>query len=169
MSPFLLGTRPPWIHLLVLGRDAGERWLQSTGKQHRDAHVARIDGARATTFPAMFDQYASQFSLPEYFGRNGAALEECLSDLEWLPAAAYIVMVSQAHRLLENEGAEALAGHVASLLSIATDWSAARSGALRRPETPFHAVFQSDDRDFARRLESLVRQEGGQLSVDHAR
>ena len=38
-----------------------------------------------------------------YFGRNWDALDECITDLEWLPGKAYILFVSYANDALGGQ------------------------------------------------------------------
>ncbi len=40
-----------------------------------------LDGNNMTTLEAAYDEFEQVFALPDYFGRNLDALEECLSDL----------------------------------------------------------------------------------------
>ncbi|MBP7060522.1 MAG: barstar family protein [Candidatus Moranbacteria bacterium] len=40
-----------------------------------------LDGQNMTTLEAAYDELEQIFALPEYFGRNLDALEECLADL----------------------------------------------------------------------------------------
>jgi RNAse (barnase) inhibitor barstar len=41
----------------------------------------------------MFDEFMSEFEFPDYFGRNWAALTDCLSDLLWLGPVGGVVLV----------------------------------------------------------------------------
>jgi RNAse (barnase) inhibitor barstar len=54
----------------------------------REIHVP----AGIETKPALFDVLARGFSLPDYFGRNWDALEECLRDLNWLEEKEIILV-----------------------------------------------------------------------------
>ncbi len=40
------------------------------------------------------------FALPAYFGHNWDALDECLNDLSWAPAAGYAVLYDHVDRLV---------------------------------------------------------------------
>ena len=54
--------------------------------------ILRISNAR--TKADFMDRATEVFLLPSYFGRNWDALHECLSDLTWLPAEGYILILS---------------------------------------------------------------------------
>jgi len=41
--------------------------------------------------------------LPDYFGRNWDAFDECIQDLEWVAASGYLVVIANADRLLEKD------------------------------------------------------------------
>lgn len=47
--------------------------------------VVRIDGRALTGKGAMLDEFSVVLAFPDYFGANWDALEECLTDLSWLP------------------------------------------------------------------------------------
>ena len=40
-----------------------------------------LDGNNMTTLEAAYDEFEQVFALPDYFGRNLDALEECLAEL----------------------------------------------------------------------------------------
>ncbi len=55
------------------------------------------------TKQGLFQELAAALNFPSYFGKNWDALDECLSDLEWLPAAGYIIFISEAGELLADD------------------------------------------------------------------
>ncbi|MEV4813089.1 barstar family protein [Micromonospora avicenniae] len=62
--------------------------------------VARLDGARMTEASLVFYEFSDALLFPGYFGWNWDALSECLRDLNWLPAEAYLIVVERAPLLL---------------------------------------------------------------------
>ena len=91
-------------------------------------HVARIDLAGAAAKEALLARIAGALQFPQWFGGNWDALEDCLGDLAWLPAAGYVLLFEGAAGLPPDER-----GTLLDLLA-----SAAASWAERR--RPFFAV-----------------------------
>ena len=59
------------------------------------------------TLDALFDEMAAAFQFPYYFGENWDALDECLADLSWLPAAGYVILIRESSEVLALEDAVA--------------------------------------------------------------
>jgi hypothetical protein len=81
--------------------------------------VARIDLRQP-----VFEAFSRALAFPDWFGRNWDALEDCLTDLAWLEADGYVL-------LLEGEAASDMLVDV--LRSAAQFWAA--------HGTPFFALF----------------------------
>jgi Barstar (barnase inhibitor) len=62
--------------------------------------VRSLHGSAMTTEDAAFDEFARALEFPDYFGRNWDAVWDCLTDLDWLPAPAYLLVVENADRVL---------------------------------------------------------------------
>ena len=50
----------------------------------REGHIARVQGGVGSK-TALFAALVEALKLPEHFGHNWDALEECLRDLSWIP------------------------------------------------------------------------------------
>jgi len=92
-------------------------------------HVARIDLAGAAAKEALIGRIAKALAFPEWFGSNWDALEDCLSDLSWLPAGGYVLLIEGAAEVPPVER-----GTLVDILA-----SSAASWAERK--RPFFAVF----------------------------
>lgn len=142
----LLVVGPPWIMLADLdsvhfGRLLDE--LCAAGGENIE-----IDGARATTSAALFEEFAQAARLPGYFGRNWAALDECLADLEWLPGSSYVVTLRNPGRLLESASRERPL-FVKVITKVALEWAEPVNNGEEwdRPSVPFHLVAHYADFD----------------------
>lgn len=96
------------------------------------------------TAMALFDEFGAAMQFPDYFGENWPALDECLSDLSWMPGKAYAVVVTRAEQVLREEPIEML-GLLADLfVKVASNWavSVRKGETWDRPEVPFHFVLQ---------------------------
>lgn len=61
--------------------------------------VAVLDAAELVGEYEVFEALNDQFRFPVYFGWNWDAVYDCLSDLTWIPADRYIVVIENAEHL----------------------------------------------------------------------
>ena len=103
LTAYLQSTKPPWTSLLVV--KAGQR---PESLAHPPTGLVRkiIKGRHCKTPAHLFAEFARALEFPDYFGHNWDALEECLTDLEWLPAKGYILLITDAAHVLSNDEAE---------------------------------------------------------------
>lgn len=145
----------PFLHLLAAGvSDAFDlAWALSVESSPRA--VARVvRGAKCRTSRGLFDEFAAAWQFPPYFGENWDALDECLADLEWLRASAYVLIVADAARFLDAEPPETLRLFVEVVSDIARERSE-DEGEPGRPPASFHVVFHAEPgeaEDVAERL-----------------
>jgi RNAse (barnase) inhibitor barstar len=107
-----------------------------------------IQGKKCRTSSGLFSEFARALAFPEYFGHNWDALEECLADLEWLPANGYILLVTDTQAVLPEDEEE-----YDTLLEILDDageaWSNGHTADGRC--APFHVVFIIAEQDKLKR------------------
>jgi len=126
-------VQEPYLHVLLANGEQFEGDARRLRERLRGYVVRQLDGNRMRTERQLFAEMAVVLNFPSYFGHNWNALDECLQDFAWLPAAGYILLISNASAILDNERKWAniffdvihAAGKV---------WSAAE------PPKPFHAV-----------------------------
>jgi hypothetical protein len=99
--------------------------------------VKALDGRACSTKDRLLQELAHVFAFPDYFDPNWDALEECLCDLEWLPADGYLLLIRQAERVLCNEPDE-WPTLLSVLRSTGKYWGTKQPD---RPPRPFHTVF----------------------------
>jgi RNAse (barnase) inhibitor barstar len=131
----LASTAPPWVHLLVADDDAPAA-LPTPGPGFV---VRTVDGRRCRTKRALLDELARALEFPAHFGRNWDALADCLTDLGWLPARGYWLVVTAADRLLARDPA-GYATFVGVLDDVGRAWGTGATGHPGREPTPFHTV-----------------------------
>lgn len=103
-----------------------------------------IRGRRAATRDLLFHEFAAALQFPSYFGHNWDAFDECINDLQdWLPATAYVLILTQADQVLAKEPRDF---HIlVDLLGIAAkEMAAPRDQQGRHPPVPFRVVFQCE-------------------------
>jgi hypothetical protein len=142
------------VHLLV---DEAEATLPAPPP----GVVARvIDGRRCGTKRALLNELARVLAFPTHFGRTWDALEDCLTDLEWLPGAGYRLVIRAADRLLPRDPA-GYATLVALLTDVGRAWGTVTTGHPGRTAIPFHTVLVVPPRRISARSDWGVPRLGG--------
>jgi len=143
----LQSTKPPWTSLLVV--TAGQR-TESLVRPPNEFALKVIQGAKCRTTAGLLTECARALDFPDYFGHNWDALEECLTDLEWLPAKGYILLITDAGCVLPDDEEE-----YETFLEILRDageaWGTGQAGMGARRATPFHVLFAVSEREKAKR------------------
>jgi len=136
LMSYLQTPKAPWSSLLVLpaGTTATALVKAPTGFALRVVH-----GKKCSTPAGLFTEFARAFGFPDYFGHNWDAMEECLADLEWLPAKGYVLLLTDAQAVLADDEDE-----YETLLEILSDageaWSKGQTGGGSKA-IAFHALF----------------------------
>ena len=73
-----------------LPQPAEGKALQKAAKAGRFAFF-HIDGRNIARKEQLLNAAATAMGFPEHFGNNWDALEECLTDLEWVDAEGYVL------------------------------------------------------------------------------
>ena len=68
--------------------------------------VRVIRGVKCETLDALFNEVGAALQFPDYFGENWDALDECITDLEWMPAEWYLIHVDQVECVLPDDPAD---------------------------------------------------------------
>jgi RNAse (barnase) inhibitor barstar len=147
LSTYLQSTKAPWTSLVIVA--AGKR-AESLVRPPTGFVLKIIKGRHCKTPANLFAEFAQALKFPDYFGHNWDALEECLADLEWLPAKGYILLVTNAEGVLPEDEEE-----YETFLEILRDageaWGNGQAGMGARRATPFHALFVVSEQEKAKR------------------
>ena len=103
----------PWSSLLVV--PAGTT-ASALVKAPAGFVLRVINGKKCATSAGLFTEFARALGFPDYFGHNWDAMEECLADLEWLPAKGYVLLLTDAQAVLADDEDEYDYGNTSSLL-----------------------------------------------------
>lgn len=71
--------------------------------EDRQLALFRLSLRGISSKDGFLDAIASGLHFPDWFGRNWDALEDCLGDMSWHPAAGYVVILSQADEFRAND------------------------------------------------------------------
>lgn len=138
---FIFSLKQPWISISFesfKNIDISNEFL-----------VLNLDGKKMGSLNGMYNEFSEVFKLPDYFGKNLNALSECLTDLEWLPAKGYLVLIKHADFLLENESIESLNGLLSTLNIVGEELSRPVCEGMLwdRNGLPFHTILIFDKKD----------------------
>jgi hypothetical protein len=147
-------VRSPYLHLLLGGAAEFEREPQRLTDELKKYFIGQLNGRRMHTKRHLFAEFAAALHFPSYFGNNWDALDECLKDLEWLPAAGYILFISDAIEILSDDTKE-----MDILLGVLQ--TAGKAWAATVPPRPFHVVLGCRPE-----LEGLMERRLGNASYD---
>ena len=136
---------PPWVQLLVLKKrqDFDFRSLQN---QLSEFVIKVIDGSKCKRRSDLFSELAHLFEFPSYFGYNWDALDECITDLEWMPGRGYVLFIKNADQLLSEDVQDSYAIFIGIMKKAGEEWSIPQGGEWARPAVPFHVVLIVSDR-----------------------
>jgi RNAse (barnase) inhibitor barstar len=74
-------------------------------KKNNDLLYGLIDGTKCPNERDMFIRFQQVFKFPYYFGHNWDALDECISDLDWLDTDKFkgiVILISNTKELLKE-------------------------------------------------------------------
>ncbi len=149
-------AKGPWLHP-VIGTESEVCDQVAESLKAAKLHVVyrRIRGDKARTAQGWFDECSAALQFPCYFGENWNAFDECITDLEWLPGDAYMLLITNGSRLLQAEPPGELAVLFTILDHAGQEWSKPVAGQFPRPAKPFHVLIQSDQSEERSMCEKL--------------
>ncbi len=145
---------PPYL-LAVTGTDEEVHECVARSLVADSGGVVRfLDGKKMCDWPSTYKELAIQLKFPAYFGENISALSECLEDLEWLPANAYVLVIDNARSVLKYEKDIDIIVFFKLFDRICHEWAIGTlpGASWERKPTPFHVVLH----DKPSRLDKLV-------------
>lgn len=139
---YIQTLKAPWSSLLVV--PAGTK-ATALVKAPAGFALRVINGKKCSTPAGLFTEFARALGFPDYFGHNWDAMEECLADLEWLPAKGYVLLITDAHAVLPGNEDE-----YETFLEILSDageaWSKGQAGGEGKAMA-FHTLFAVSEQE----------------------
>ena len=95
----LRSIHPPYVELLVLKKDHTyhDQIASPPGYVVKEFH-----GRKCRSKSGLLGEFSRVLDFPSYFGKNWDAFEDCLTDLQWLPAPGYLFIVTEAEQILPD-------------------------------------------------------------------
>jgi len=133
---------PPYLELMIASPKELSEYAYKFNYEKGSEYVIRVvRGNKMRRLTRLFDEVAAALQFPDYFGENWDALEDCLTDLEWLPASGYVLFVSRTVEVLSEESDEQFETFVTVLSTACEEW------ARCKPPKPFHVFLQCTESD----------------------
>ena len=151
LAAHLQSTKPPWTVLLVLKEG---RHAESAVKVPDGFLLKVVRGRKCRNTAGLLAELAEVLEFPDYFGHNWDALEECLADLEWLPAKGYVLVFTDADLILPEDEDE-FATFVEVLNDAGEAWAGGDAGKRAKP---FHVALTVSERNKSKRAHWEVPQ-----------
>jgi len=112
--------------------------------------VRVLRGKKMRRESGIFDEFSAALQFPYYFGENWPAIDECLSDLSWLPNThGYVLIISDADELLvdDDDHLQLLRIFVSMLDRLTTEWRqiVSNDGPWDHEPVPFSVVLHAQN------------------------
>jgi RNAse (barnase) inhibitor barstar len=147
----------PAYYIAEGSQSALTNWSWALAEKLPGFAVRRLRGAKMRDEQGLFDEFAAALQFPYYFGENWDALRDCLTDLMWLPAKGYAVVIQDAIEVVSGLAAGSLATFVEVLDAVRDVWRSpvAVGQWWDRPAIPFSIVLHATAAD-SERLRSAL-------------
>jgi Barstar (barnase inhibitor) len=164
MGPWLeLQPQMPQGHEMALPESSVGWTLANIGNQR--VAIRKLRGSKMTTLGSLWDEFGGALQFPWDFAETWTALADCLRDLSWLPADAYILAIFEPEKVLCDENPKEFLTFLRCLDGAGRAWSTADvSKATRdRRAKPFHSIFNCSPYDVERLSSRLEAANVGHL------
>ncbi|WP_446465733.1 barstar family protein [Streptomyces sp. BRA346] len=111
-----------------------------------------MNGTHMGTLDGVFQSFYDAFRLPDYFGWNLPALNDCLRDLRWISADQYVLLIEEAQDVLSEER-EDLAEFLSILARAGEKWSYAKHPGVNE-RAAFQVVLECGEEGLSRMSEA---------------
>jgi RNAse (barnase) inhibitor barstar len=149
---------PPYLHLVICDTREFANWsVPWLDLEKRDIVARIIRGKKCSTAKDLFNEFSAALQFPYYFGENWDALDECITDLEWIPGNGYLFFISDADKILPNSDRDF---HILIdlLQKAGKEWAESHETDQNFPRSPkcFHVVFHCQPAFEHKMIEKLV-------------
>lgn len=131
--PDLKTMDAPRLHIILGNAAQIQEAAEKAAVRWENFAVKIMHGKKMQSRAALLEEFATVLKFPSYYGKNWDALEECLSDLEWMPAEGYVLLILDATNVL-SEAPDQMFILSGILDSVSATWSA------KKEARPFHVI-----------------------------
>ncbi len=148
----LYNLTPPWV-ILEPEHPDDTHWIPEKlhGRPGTNSVIRVLRGAKIRTRQEMMNEFGAALQFFEGFGENWHALKERLSYLdEWLPGDAYVLVVTEAHLVLDREPSDQLHWLLQTFNEVGEWWSEpiTDNGRFNRGPIPYDKAAVEQDNSF---------------------
>jgi RNAse (barnase) inhibitor barstar len=111
--------------------------------EDQQAVIRVIQGRHCETAESLFREWSAALQFPYYFGHNWDAFDECIQDLEWLPATCYIMFVTEVNLVLPQSPND-FDIYIRVLNWAHEQWKIPNRENMDEPTAPFTIVFHAE-------------------------
>jgi RNAse (barnase) inhibitor barstar len=151
-----LNTKGCIFHVLDISDNNLLNFVRILNEKLRNkAYLAIIELDNIKNKRKLFKTFAEALHFPDYFGYNWDAFDECINDLSWIKADAYILILKNIKLL--NIGYSDTKILLDTLKDSANEWMNGRTynPSFPTPPTPFHIVFYDENKDISEQVKFL--------------
>jgi len=146
---YLFRVEPPCV-FIGFAEPERRNWIPQYYYAGADSNtcVRCLRGKKMKTTAALMDEFGAALQFFTGFGENWHALGECLAYLdEWLPAAAYVLVVEDAEEVLRDERPDQMVALLKTLHNAGEWWAKpiTSNGRFNRNAIPFHVLLNVTD------------------------
>jgi hypothetical protein len=138
---------PPWGYHCSTDLSSITNFAWKIGREFaQDLAVRILRGNKMRKWEPLVDEVSAALQFPYYCGENLNALDECLTDLEWLNAKGFLLVILETDKVLSDCADEDFAAFIGHLTAAASEWAKpVRKGqSWDREACPFHVLLHTD-------------------------
>ncbi|MGH7626152.1 MAG: barstar family protein [Gemmatimonadaceae bacterium] len=155
-SPRRFTTGAAWLHRIVADLPELTDWAWSLDRSASASLVMRVlRGRHMQTVTTLCDEMGAALQFPYYFGGNFNAIEDCLTDLDWLPGNSYVLVVTDAPSVLARADPDDVEAFLALLARVHEYWQHGGDAPGSEP-VPFDVILHATEATAPRLQERLT-------------
>jgi hypothetical protein len=91
------------LPIILMPQGEAENLVYSLQCNPDGGAVRVIRGWKCSNYEALHNEVAAALQFPNYYGENWNAMDECITDLDWMPADWYLIHVSTIEDVLSGD------------------------------------------------------------------
>jgi RNAse (barnase) inhibitor barstar len=113
----------PHIYKSNLSCSEFKNYFETCKMKAIDKFVVLLDGEFMKDKNSLFKEFSMQLKFPGYFGYNWDSFEECINDLEWITANAFLIGINNSKKFLSSIRYEDMRVFKDILIKACDNWS----------------------------------------------